>query len=44
MPYPAVDADGRELPMTKADPVALGVIFEAAADPTSTDARRGAAA
>ncbi len=26
-PYPAVDADGNPVPVTKADPVALGVRF-----------------
>lgn len=26
-PYPASDADGRPVPVTKADPVALGVVF-----------------
>jgi hypothetical protein len=26
-PYPAVDRDGNEVPITKADPVALGVRF-----------------
>ncbi len=28
-PYPATDRDGKEIPVTKADPVALGVIFTA---------------
>lgn len=27
-PYPAKDREGREVAMTKADPVALGVIFK----------------
>jgi hypothetical protein len=27
-PYPATDREGTELPLTKADPVALGVLFE----------------
>jgi hypothetical protein len=27
-PYPALDADGKEIPVTKADPVALGVRFQ----------------
>lgn len=27
-PYPAVDQNGHELPVTKADPLALGVVFE----------------
>ena len=26
--YPAVDREGSELPVTKADPLALGVVFE----------------
>lgn len=26
-PYPALDRDGKEIPVTKADPVALGVAF-----------------
>jgi hypothetical protein len=26
-PYPATDREGRELPVTKADPLALGVLF-----------------
>jgi hypothetical protein len=26
-PYPATDREGRELPLTKADPLALGVVF-----------------
>ena len=27
-PYPALDREGSELPVTKADPLALGVLFE----------------
>lgn len=29
-PYPATDRDGREIPVTKTDPVALGIRFERA--------------
>jgi hypothetical protein len=31
-PYPALDRDGKEIPVTKADPVALGVRFVTAAE------------
>lgn len=29
-PFPAVDREGKELPLTKADPLALGVVFKGA--------------
>jgi hypothetical protein len=29
-PYPAVDRDGKEIPVTRTDPVALGVVFSGA--------------
>jgi hypothetical protein len=36
-PYPATDRDGKEIPVTKSDPVALGVIFSRNGDAPSAD-------
>jgi hypothetical protein len=41
-PYPATDRDGKEIPVTKTDPVALGVIFNV--DGASAGAERRAPA
>jgi hypothetical protein len=37
-PYPALDPDGREIPVTKTDPIALGVQFRKNGKPTDGDA------
>ena len=34
-PYPALDREGRPIPVTKADPVALGVLFSGNGKPPS---------
>lgn len=34
-PYPATDADGNPLPLTKADAVAIGVILRPAGEPAA---------
>jgi hypothetical protein len=37
--YPALDRDGKEIPVTKADPVALGVIFNGNGAPAGPELR-----
>jgi hypothetical protein len=40
-PFPALDSDGRELPLTKADAVALGVCFSRTDQTTNGGAPTG---
>ena len=39
-PYPALDREGKEIPLTKTDGVALGVLFRPAAEAAASDAPR----